>query len=225
MANAGKKKGKTQNKAARAIAKPKAAARSAKPSARSKSAISSRPAARKTTTPARKTTTPRIDPLNRAQYSAITPMLVVSDIRKMVEFYSKAFGFTVRGVMDGPHGAVHAELRLRDTTLMLSPEAREQRNLSAKSIGDTPTTLYVTVENVDAVFDKAVAAGGQVLMPVTDMFWGDRCGMIGDPDGNKWMIATHQAEPTEQEMVEAMSREMKSQQSGQSAAAASGRSQ
>ena len=101
---------------------------------------------------------------------------------------------------------------------MLSPESRQQNALSANSIGNTPVTLYVLVEDVDKVFGKAVDAGGQVLMPVMDMFWGDRCGMVGDPDGNKWMIATHKSEPTEAEMAEAM-RQMQ-QSAPQSAAAA-----
>jgi PhnB protein len=208
------KKGKAKQKAARTMSKPKALAKSAKPSARKKAAMPSRTAARQKTA--------KIDPLNRNQYQAITPMLVVSDIRKMVDFYTRAFGFTVRGVMESPDGPVHAELRLRETTLMLSPESQEQKNLSARSIGGTPTTLYVTVENVDAIFGKALAAGGQVLMPLMDMFWGDRCAMIGDPDGNKWMIATHVAEPSEKEMMEAMRQQMEAQQSGQAAAAAAG---
>jgi uncharacterized glyoxalase superfamily protein PhnB len=80
--------------------------------------------------------------------------------------------------------------------------------LSANTIGGTPATIYVLVENVDDVFNRAVAAGGKILMPVADMFWGDRTAMVADPDGNKWMIATHKAEPTEAEMRNAMQREM-----------------
>jgi len=196
MAKAAKKKAKTAKKSARVTAKPKTAARSAKPATK-KAAKPSKPAVRKTAAP-------KIDPLNRKQYGAMSPMLAVSDIHKAVDFYKKAFGFSVRGVMDTPQGALHAELRLRETTLMLSPEAPKQGNLSANSIGNTPATLYVLVENVDGTFNTAVAAGGKVLMPVMDMFWGDRCAMIGDPDGNKWMIATHKAEPTEAQMAEAM---------------------
>jgi PhnB protein len=104
---------------------------------------------------------------------------------------------------------------------MLSPESAAQHSLSANSIGNTPATLYILVEDVDAVFNRAVAAGAQVSMPVMDMFWGDRCGQLQDPDGNKWMIATHKAEPTEKEMAEAMQR-MSQQQASQSAAAAAG---
>jgi len=201
MAKAAKKK-KTSKKSARVAAKPKpkAAARSAKP-AKKKAAKS------------------KIDPLNRKQYGAMTPMLAVRDVRRAAEFYKSAFGFTVRGLMDSPQGAIHAELRLRDTTLMLSPENQQQNSLSASTIGNTPATLYILVDNVDKVFAQAVAAGAQVSMPVMDMFWGDRCGQVSDPDGNKWMIATHKAEPTEKEMAEAM-RQMMSQQPHAAAATA-----
>ena len=211
MAKAAKKKSKSAKKSARVTAKPRAAAKSAKAS-KKKAAKPSRPAARKSAAP-------KIDPLNRKQYGAVTPMLAVSDVRRAVDFYTKAFGFSVRGIMDTPQGVMHAELRLRDTTLMLSPEAPTQGNLSANAIGNTPATLYVLVDNVDNTFNSAVAKGGKVLMPVMDMFWGDRCGIVGDLDGNKWMVATHKAEPTEAQMAEAM-RQMQSQQGGGAASAA-----
>jgi len=205
MAKAAKKK-KTNKKSARVAAKPKAAARSAKPAKKANAK------------PAKKAKS-KIDPLNRKQYGAMTPMLAVRDVRRAAEFYKNAFGFTVRGVMDSPQGAIHAELRLRDTTLMLSPENRQQNSLSASTIGNTPATLYILVDDVDKVFAQAVSAGAQVSMPVMDMFWGDRCGQVSDPDGNKWMIATHKAEPTEKEMAEAM-RQMMSQQPQAAAATA-----
>jgi len=147
-------------------------------------------------------------------------MLAVRDLRRAVDFYKNALGFTVRSMMDGPQGPIHAELRLRDTTLMLSPESREQHNLSAATIGNTPATLYILVDDVDSVFASAVAAGAKVSMPVMDMFWGDRCGQVTDPDGNKWMIATHKAEPTEAEMAEAMRRMSEQPQATAAAAGA-----
>src|SRR5881397_2241154 len=162
---AAKKKAKTAKKKATAAARsrPMKSARSAKPS---------RPAARKKAT--------KIDPLNRNQYSSMTPMLTVRDVRRAADFYTNALGFKLRGVMDGPEGPMHAELRLRDTTLMLSPESRQQHSFSANTIGNTPATLYILVESVDDVFNRAVASGAKVLMPVADMFWGDRAGMIAD---------------------------------------------
>ena len=204
MAKAAKKKSKSAKKSARVTVKAKAAAKSAK-TAKKK--------------PARKV--PRkIDPLNRQAYRAVTPMLAVADIRRAIDFYSVAFGFKVKALMDSPAGIVHAELVLRDTTIMLGPESREQNSLSARSIGNTPVTLYILVENADEVLAKAVAAGGSVLMPAMDMFWGDRCGLIGDLEGNKWMIATHKSEPTEAEMAAAMRQML--EQAPQAAGAAAG---
>jgi PhnB protein len=185
-------------------------------------------AAKKTAKPAkkpaaRKSKTPKIDPLNRKQYTSVTPVLTVRDVGRAVDFYTRAFGFAQRAIMKGPGDAIlHAELQLRDTTVMLSPESAEQHSFGAHSIGGTPVTLYVLVENVDSTFDTAVGAGGQVLMPVMDMFWGDRCCLIGDPEGNKWMIATHKAEPTPEEMREAMKAQMEPQPEGLSASAAAG---
>jgi PhnB protein len=200
MAKATKKKAKSNKKSARVSAKPKAAARTAKPAKKKAAKVQ------------------KIDPLNRKNYGAVSPLLVVRDIRQAVEFYKNALGFAVRSVMDGPEGPVHAELRLRETTLMLSPESRQQNSFSAATIGNTPATLYMLVDDVDGVFNRAVAAGAKVAMPVTDMFWGDRCGQISDPEGNKWMIATHKAEPTPAEMAEAM-RRMSQQHAAQPAAA------
>lgn len=212
MAKAAKKKAKVNKKSARVTSKSSKRTMAAKPKAKP-TKKAAKPAGKKSA--ARK-----IDPLNRKNYGALTPMLAVKDVRRAVDFYVNAFGFKVRGIMDGPEGPMHAELRIRDTTLMLSPESREQQNFSANSIGGTPATLYILVENVDSTFKSAVAAGGNVIMPVMDMFWGDRVCMIGDPDGNKWMLATHKAEPTEAQMAEAMKRQM-SQGGGESAHAAS----
>jgi PhnB protein len=204
MAKAAKKKSNANKKSARVTAKTKIAARSAK--TRSKK-------------PARKkVATRKIDPLNRKAYRSVTPMLAVADIRRAMDFYTRAFGFNVKAVMDTPQGIMHAELTLRDTTLMLGPESREQNSLSANAIGNTPVTLYVLVDDADNTFTAAVAAGGKVLMPVTDMFWGDRCGMVSDLDGNKWMIATHKSEPSEAEMAEAM-RQMQEQATSSQAVA------
>src|SRR5438105_1449039 len=130
MAKAAKKKITAKKKSARVSAKPQAATRSAK-SAR-------KPAAKPSRSAARKPAAPKIDPLNRKHYGALTPMLAVRDVRRAADFYKKAFGFKIRSVMDGPQGAIHAELRFRDTTLMLSPESREQLSLSAATIGNTP---------------------------------------------------------------------------------------
>jgi PhnB protein len=158
----------------------------------------------------------KIDPLNKKQYGAVTAMLTVTDIKSAVTFYEKAFGFTKRGIMKGPDGKpVHAELTLRGTTLMLGPETPQRGARSAKTIGGSPVTLYLLVENVDKVVAKALKLGATSAMPVMDMFWGDRCGTVVDADGNAWMIGTHVAEPTPQEMMASM----REQESGQTSTA------
>jgi PhnB protein len=147
----------------------------------------------------------KIDPLNKKHYGAVSAMLAVSDVKAAVAFYQKAFGFAKRGVMNGPDGKpIHAELTLRGTTLMLGPENPARGMRSAKTVGASPASLFLYVENVDKTVAKAVGLGATAQGPVMDMFWGDRCGMLTDPDGYGWMVGTHKAEPTTQEMKKKM---------------------
>ena len=161
----------------------------------------------------------KIDPLNRKQYSAVSAALTVSDIPAAVSFYQKAFGFSKRAIMKGPDGKpMHAEVTLRGTTLMLGPESPAMGRRSAKSVGASPATLYIYVENVDKVVEKAAKLGATSQGPVMDMFWGDRCGNVVDPDGYTWMVGTHKAEPTAEEMKKGMEAMMKQQPTGAAAA-------
>src|SRR5271170_6551390 len=157
----------------------------------------------------------KIDPLNKKMYGAVSVMLTVADVKAAVSFYQKAFGFTKRGVMNGPDKKpMHAELTLRGTTLMLGPENATRGMRSAKTIGASAATLYLTVEDADKVVAKAVKAGATQAGPVMDMFWGDRCGTIIDPEGNAWMLGTHVAEPTPEEMKKKMAEMMRSMSAG-----------
>ena len=161
----------------------------------------------------------KIDPLNKKLYSPITAMLTVSDIKAAAAFYQKAFGFTKRGIMNGPDGkAIHGELTLRGTTIMLTPEMPQMGSRSAKSVGASPSSLYLLTENVDKVVAKAVKLGATAKGSVMDMFWGDRCGTVVDPDGYTWMVATHKAEPTPQEMQKRMKEQMSSMQASAASA-------
>lgn len=154
----------------------------------------------------------KIDLLNKKMYGAVSAMLTVTDMKAAVAFYQKALGFSSRGITKGPDGKpMHAELRLRDTTLMLGAENPQVGMRSAKSIGATPVTLFLTTESVDKVVAKAVKLGAKLVAPVADQFWGDRTGTIVDPEGNSWMIGTHVAEPTPQEMKKKMAELMKAQ--------------
>jgi PhnB protein len=147
----------------------------------------------------------QIDPLNRKNYAAISPVLTVSDVQKAYDFCQKAFGFEGRGIMKGPDGKpMHAELKLRESVLMLGPEMPAQKVHSTKTLGNTSTTLYFYVEDVDQAAERAVKAGATLLQPPADMFWGDRTALLTDPEGNKWMLGTHKSEPTPQEMEAAM---------------------
>ena len=161
----------------------------------------------------------KIDPLNKKSYTAVTAGLCVADIKAAVKFYQKAFGFTSRGIMNGPDGKpVHAELTLRGTALMLGPEMAGMGARTAKNMGGSPTTLYLLVEDVDKVFANAVKLGATPQGPVADMFWGDRCGRLVDPDGYAWYIATHKSEPTPAEMKKQMKEDMKKWQAQQAEA-------
>jgi PhnB protein len=160
----------------------------------------------------------KIDSLNKKLYGSVTAMLTVTDVKAAADFYQKAFGFAKRGIMNGPDGkAIHAELTLRGTTLMLGPEMPQMGARSAKTIGASPTSLYLLTENVDKVVAKALKLGAASKGSVMDMFWGDRCGTVVDPDGYVWMVATHVAAPTPREMQKKMKEQMASQSMGASA--------
>ena len=164
--------------------------------------------------------TRKIDPLNKKVYGSVTAMLTVTDVKAAAAFYQKAFGFAKRAIMNGPDGkAIHAELTLRGTTLMLGPEMPQMGSRGAKAMGGSPTSLYLLTENVDKMVAKAIKLGATSKGPVMDMFWGDRCGTVVDPEGYVWMVATHIAQPTPKEMQQKMKEQMASQQS---ASAASG---
>ena len=152
----------------------------------------------------------KIDPLNKKNYTAVTAALCVADVKAAVTFYQKAFGFEKRGMMNGPDGKpVHAELAMRGTVLMLGPEMPQMGARSAKNLGASPTTLYLLVDNVDKVLAKAVKLGATQQGPVADMFWGDRCGRLVDPEGYSWYVATHIANPTPAEMKKQMIEDMR----------------
>jgi len=125
-------------------------------------------------------------------YHTITPFLTVRDAARAIEFYKQAFGAVERGVMKGPDGKVmHTELKIGDSTIMLSDEFPEFGALSPQSIGGSGMGLHIYLDGVDAAFDRAVKAGAKVEMPVMDQFWGDRYGKLSDPFGHKWSIGTH----------------------------------
>jgi PhnB protein len=138
-------------------------------------------------------------------YHSLTPGLAVRDAAQAIEFYKKALGAKEKGRMPGPDGKImHADLVIGDSHIMLGEENLQMNNPSPQSLNGSPIGLYVYVKNSDKVFDQAVSAGASAAMPVTDQFWGDRAGMVTDPFGHKWWIATHKRNPSPKEMKKAM---------------------
>jgi len=142
-------------------------------------------------------------------YHTLTPFLTVRDAVRAIEFYKQAFGAEERGVMKGPDGKVmHAELKIGDSIIMLSDEFPDYGALSPQTSGGAGMGLHIYLDGVDAAFDRAVKAGAQVEMPVSDQFWGDRYGKLKDPFGHKWSIATHTKDMSGDEMKRAMDEAM-----------------
>jgi PhnB protein len=134
-------------------------------------------------------------------YPQVTPYLCVDDAKAAIEFYSRALGAKERMHMPGPDGKIgHAELELGESLIMLSDEYPEMGARSPKAVGGTPVMLSIYVEDADAVFDAAVAAGATALRPVEDQFYGDRTGQFEDPFGHRWSVATHVEDVPPEEM-------------------------
>jgi PhnB protein len=135
-------------------------------------------------------------------FHTLTPHLVVKGASQAIEFYKKAFGAEEISRAAGPDGKslMHADLRIGDSRLFLVDEFPEMDCRGPQSIGGTPVTIHMYVEDVDAAFNKAVAAGAQVRMPLADMFWGDRYGVLADPFGHAWSLATHKEDLTPEEI-------------------------
>jgi PhnB protein len=148
------------------------------------------------------------------EYNSINPILTFKDARMAIEFYKRAFGALERFVMPGPDGkgVMHAELQIGDSIIMMGEENPQNPCRSAESLGTSPVSFYLYLENVDEAYRVAVAAGAEVRMPVQEMFWGDRAGTVQDPFGYSWFLATHTRDLTMEEIrqgAQAMFAEMK----------------
>lgn len=125
-------------------------------------------------------------------FHTLTPYLVVRDAPKAVEFYKKAFGAEVRSIHYTPDGKImNADLKIGDSVLLMAEEFPTMKSLSPQSLGGSSVSIHIYAEDVDARFNQAVAAGATVVMPVMDMYWGDRFGQLADPFGHRWSVATH----------------------------------
>ena len=136
-------------------------------------------------------------------YHSLSPVVAVHDAAEAIEFYKRAFGATERMRMDMPDGKIaHAELEIGDSVLMLADPFPHSPHRPPKELGGASGAVFLYVEDVDAVVQRAVEAGATVTMPVENQFWGDRFGTITDPFGQVWEIATHVEDVPPDQMAE-----------------------
>jgi PhnB protein len=146
-----------------------------------------------------------VDPIPEG-YPRLTPYLIVDGASDAIDFYTEVLGATERVRMpgDAPESIGHAEIAIGNSVIMLADEFPDMGVLGPKSIGGSPVTIMVYVEDVDAVFDKAVRAGARALEEPTDQFYGDRSGQFEDPFGHRWNIASHVEDVPAEEMQRRM---------------------
>ena len=134
--------------------------------------------------------------------SSVVPYLCIRGAAKAIEFYKKAFGAEVMSVMPMGDLVGHADLKIGGARVYLADEMPAFGAVkSPKTLKGSSANLHFWTEDCDAAFAKAVAAGAKVLMPLTDQFWGDRYGMVGDPFGHVWAITSHKEDLTPEEMM------------------------
>jgi PhnB protein len=144
-------------------------------------------------------------------YHSVTPYLIVDGAQEAIRFYERAFGATemLRLPMGDKIG--HAEIRIGDSFVMLSDEWPEYGKLGPQARGGATSSLMIYVEDVDAAFERALAAGATEERPVEDQFYGDRSGTLVDPFGHSWTLATHVEDVGEEEMQRRMAQWSESQ--------------
>jgi PhnB protein len=145
-------------------------------------------------------------------FHTVTPQLTLDNAVQAIEWYKKAFGAEEVARATGPDGKIlHAEVRIGNSRIMLNDAMMGAKGPQA--LGGSPASLWIYVEDCDALFNRAVAAGGQVaggpMGHMQDQFWGDRCGMLTDPQGYKWTIATRKEDLSHQEMEQRQAEWMK----------------
>ena len=130
-------------------------------------------------------------------YHTVTPYLIFDGAGGAIEFYKRALGASEVMRLDDPTGRIHhAEIKIGDSRIMLADEHPEIQALSPKTVGGSPVSMHLYVEDVDSAIERAVASGAKLIRPVADQFYGDRVGGIEDPFGYRWFIATHKEDLT-----------------------------
>lgn len=134
-------------------------------------------------------------------YHTATPYLIIGGAAAAIEFYKKAFGATELFRFPAPDGKIgHAEIKIGDSPIMLADEYPEMGYKGPQSLGGSPVSLMIYVEDVDTIFNQAVAAGASVKEAVSDKFYGDRIGTLTDPFGHVWHVSTHKEDVSVEEM-------------------------
>jgi PhnB protein len=142
-----------------------------------------------------------VKPIPEGQ-EAVIPYLICKNAEAAIDSYKRAFGAEELMRMGEPGKVGHCEMKIGNARFMLADEFPDSGALSPESIGGTPVSLYVYVENIDSFADKAIAEGLKVIRPVADQFYGDRSGYFEDPFGHKWGFATHVEDLTPEQMAE-----------------------
>lgn len=134
-------------------------------------------------------------------YHTATPYLIIRGAAEAIEFYQKAFGATELFRFPAPDGKIgHAEIKIGDSPIMLADEFPEMGYKGPQTLGGSPVSIMIYVDDVDTVFDRAIAAGASVKEAVSDRFYGDRTGTLEDPFGHRWHVATHKEDVSVEEM-------------------------
>ena len=134
-------------------------------------------------------------------YQTVTADLVLRDAAQAIEFYKRAFGARELMRFNTPDGKIgHAEINIGNSIVMLCDENPQGGCASPTALNGTTVMLFLYVEKVDVIFQQAVKAGATVVMPVADMFWGDRSGQVQDPFGHRWQLATHTEDLTKEQI-------------------------
>ena len=135
-------------------------------------------------------------------YHSVTPYLIIKGAAAAIDYYKDAFGATELFRMEHEGKVGHAEIKIGDSPIMLADEFPPMNAYSPKTIGGTPVSLMIYVDDVDTMFKRAVELGGTEMKPLQDQFYGDRSGTLTDPFGHVWTVATHKEDLTPEEMNE-----------------------
>ena len=133
-------------------------------------------------------------------FHTITTQLTLDNAAQTIDWYKRALGAQEISRSNGPDGKImHAELQIGDSRIFVNDVMQGYKG--PKALGGSPASLWLYVENCDTLFNRAVGAGGKVQMPMTDQFWGDRCGQLEDPFGHQWSLATHKQDLTKEQVA------------------------